>query len=143
MSPVKRIKPLARGRKTEGEIRRPSHPAVAARVEMIELDGGWTPRLDLSERGAEVVVEMEAAGLSSTDIQIVLYPNRLTIKGTKGEDVPQGRYKYLRLEREYGAFRRTLPLPKTVVPDKARAFLENGLLTVRMPVFRSGREKGR
>ena len=143
MSTIKRIKPVSRGRKIEGEIRRQLRGVVAVRAEIPELEGGWTPRLDLFERSAEVIVEMEAPGLAPGDILIALHPNRLTVKGTKGEDAPSGKYKCLRLEREYGAFRRTLFLPATVVPDESRAFLENGLLRIVMPKPRGRSEQDR
>ncbi|MBM3294834.1 MAG: Hsp20/alpha crystallin family protein [Candidatus Aminicenantes bacterium] len=139
MSPVKRIKPVARSRKVRGEIRRQVEAAGAGRPEILELDGGWTPRLDLSVRGPDIVVEMEAPGLGPADLQVLLQPGRLTIKGIKRQDAPPARYTCLRLEREYGAFRRSLALPAAVVPDEAQAFLENGLLTIVMPKLRDRR----
>ena len=143
MSQIKRIKPVTRGRKIEGEIRRLVREVLSERPEFLELNGGWTPSLDLSERGPAIIVVMEAPGLVPDDIVIGLHSSRLTIKGAKREDAPPGKFKCLRLEREFGAFKRTLSLPCAVVPDEARAFLENGLLTIVMPKFRDRREKDR
>jgi HSP20 family molecular chaperone IbpA len=38
--------------------------------------------------------------------------------------------RYMRLEREFGAFRRDVVVPGAVDPDRACAALENGVLTV-------------
>ena len=38
--------------------------------------------------------------------------------------------RYLRLERGFGAFRRDVPVPGAVDPDKAYASFENGVLTI-------------
>jgi len=98
-----------------------------------EWNGGWVPRLDLAETEKALVVAMEASGLAAGDIRISLQPNRLTIEGRKKEaSVPPGS-RFLRLEREYGPFRRTLSLPRSVVPARARASLERGVLTVVLP----------
>jgi HSP20 family protein len=143
MSMVKRIKPVTRGRKIEGEIHRLIREVLSERPEFLELDGGWIPRLDLYERGAAVIVEMEAPSLAPADILIALHPNHLEVKGKKREDAPKGQYTYLRLEREFGLFKRTLSLPCAVVPDQAEAHLENGLLTIVMPKFQDKRDKDR
>lgn len=98
-----------------------------------EWAGGWIPRLDLTETDKTLVVAMEASGLRAEDIRISLQPNRLTIEGRKNEaPVPAGS-RFLRLEREYGPFRRTLPLPRSVDPVRARASLDRGVLTIVLP----------
>jgi HSP20 family molecular chaperone IbpA len=45
------------------------------------------------------------------------------------------------LEREFGSFRRLVALPATVVPDRARAFLQNGVLTLCLTRFMPERNK--
>jgi HSP20 family protein len=37
------------------------------------------------------------------------------------------------MERAYGSFQRVIPLPKSVVEEKAEATYQNGVLTVRLP----------
>lgn len=98
-----------------------------------EWNGGWIPRLDLAESDKALVVAMEASGLQAGDIRISLQPNRLTIEGRKREALVPAGSRFHRLEREYGPFRRTLALPRSVVPARARASLERGVLTVVLP----------
>jgi len=114
------------------------HPVIrvrrnAAEADYSELEGGWIPRLDLAETEKALVVGMEASGLAAEDLLISLQPNRLEIKGRKKEPAVPAGARYLRLEREYGPFRRTLALPRSVVPAQARATLHNGVLTIVLP----------
>jgi HSP20 family protein len=91
------------------------------------------PRLDLIETEKTLIVAVEVSGLRTEDLQISLQTNRLEIKGRKKEAAVPAGTRYFRLEREYGPFRRTLALPRSVVPDRARATLENGVLTIALP----------
>jgi HSP20 family protein len=124
------------------------HPVIRVRrspagIGFPELEGGWIPRLDLVETEKALIVAMEASGLWTEDLQISLQTNRLEIKGRKKElPVPAGT-RYFRLEREYGPFRRMLVLPSSVVPDRARATLHNGVLTIVLPKLRPRRDRRR
>jgi len=128
---IKRIHPVIRVRKS------------VAGADFPEWDGGWTPRLDLVETGKALVVAIEASGLREEDLQISLQTNRLEIKGRKRESAVPAGARYFRLEREYGPFRRTLALPVSVEPDRARATLHNGVLTIVLPKVPPRRDKGR
>jgi HSP20 family molecular chaperone IbpA len=58
-----------------------------------------------------------------------------TSSSPKKEHIPSEKIHYLRLEREFGSFRRLVALPATVLPDRAKAFLQNGVLTLRLIKF--------
>jgi HSP20 family protein len=88
-----------------------------------------------------VIVSAELPGVSQNDITILLHSNRLEIKGIKREKQTRSEIRYHRLEREYGTFRRYVFLPSAVVPDKSRALLENGVLTVILKKYRRQKEK--
>jgi HSP20 family protein len=66
---------------------------------------------------------------------------RIEIRGVKKEASIATDPRYLRLEREYGAFQRSVALPCAVVPDKARAVLENGVLIVYIRKLRGARDR--
>ncbi|HNQ80915.1 MAG: Hsp20/alpha crystallin family protein [Acidobacteriota bacterium] len=118
---IKRLHPVIRIRTSGGGV----YPA--------DWQGGWMPRLDLIETEKTLIVAVEVSGLRTEDLQISLQTNRLEIKGRKKEAAVPAGTRYFRLEREYGPFRRTLALPRSVVPDRARATLENGVLTIALP----------
>lgn len=47
------------------------------------------------------------------------------------------------LERSYGAFHRSVPLPEGVKADEAKATLKDGVLEVAMPAARAPEKHGR
>jgi len=89
--------------------------------------------VDMYETDDEVVVKTAVPGVKSEDIDVSITGDVLTIKGeTKTEETVE-KANYIRQERRYGAFTRSLSLPSTVVADKATAEFENGVLTLTLP----------
>lgn len=89
--------------------------------------------VDVIEGKDNVVVRASVPGLKPEDIDVSITGDTLTIKGeTKSEEkVEQG--SYIRQERRYGKFERSLQLPSLVVADKADAKFEHGVLTLTLP----------
>ena len=138
---IKRIKPISRVIKIEGEIHRLMSEALSQRREWLDLEGGWVPYVDVYEKEDDLIVEAEVPGLSQRDLHISLHLSRVELKGAKKESPVSENIRYLRLEREYGKFRRTIPLPCAVFTDKAKAYLENGVLTITLKKMRETKEK--
>lgn len=138
---VRKIKPVSRTERIEAEINRIAAEVFFQKREFFGLDESWVPCVDIAEKENEIIVEMEVPGVLPKDIHILLHSNRLEISGTKKEKLPPGRKRYLRLEREYGNFRRFIFLPSIVIPGKARATLENGILTVVLKKLKRKKEK--
>lgn len=138
---VKKIKPISRTVKIEAEINKIVGEVFFQKREFLGLDESWVPCVDISERENEINVEIELPGVAKKDINILLHSNRLEIRGIKKESLPQGRIKYHRLEREYGMFHRYIFLPSVVIPERAKASLENGILTVILKKYKRKREK--
>jgi HSP20 family protein len=127
---VKKIKPVSRQVKIQTEVDRIQLDRVVRGDSVPRIDEFWLPAVDVVEKAGEIVIEAEIPGVSQADITISVQSNRVEIKGAKKEPAPAGKAKYLRLEREFGRFRRLIALPCTVVPDQARAFLDNGVLVI-------------
>jgi len=138
---VKKIKPISRTVKIEAEINKIMGEVFFQKREFLGLDESWVPCVDISEKEDEINVEIELPGVAQKEINILLHSNRLEISGVKKENLSKERIKYLRLEREYGAFRRYIFLPSVVIPDKAKASLENGVLTVVLRKYKRKKEK--
>ena len=139
---IKRIKPVSRIVKIEAEINRIMGEIFMQKRELFGLDESWIPYVDISERRNEIIVEIELPGVNHKDITILLHNTRIEVKGIKRESPPPGNIKYLRLERTYGNFRRFIFLPSAVLPEKAKASFENGILTVILKKFvRKGKKK--
>ncbi|MEW5901813.1 MAG: Hsp20/alpha crystallin family protein [Acidobacteriota bacterium] len=140
---VRKITPVSRIIKINTEISRIKKAPVARRERLPEWDETWVPRVDVCEKPGEVIVEAELPGVAEADIVITVQSSRVEIKGTKMERVSPEKITYLRLEREFGGFRRLVALPSTVVPDKARAFLANGVLTLYLKKYLTSEERRR
>ncbi len=97
------------------------------------LNGDLAPAVDIYEDGQEdVVIKAELPGFRRDDIKVTFEDNTLTIEGQR-EVADAPREKYHRMERQYGAFRRTFTLPGSVDTGKAHASYQDGVLTVTLP----------
>jgi HSP20 family protein len=97
--------------------------------------GMWTPRVDVTTRGDDLVVAAELPGINPDDVDIEAEGNRLVIRGESrdernDEDKDRG---YWYTERRYGSFYRTIPLPEGINTDNAQANFNSGVLEVTFP----------
>jgi HSP20 family protein len=97
--------------------------------------GMWAPRVDVSTKGDDLVIDAELPGINPDDVEIEAEGNQLIIRGQSREersDEDQDRGVMYR-ERRFGSFYRTIPLPEGVNADNAQATFNNGVLEVRFP----------
>lgn len=95
------------------------------------------PALDIYESGDNLVIQTEALiGLMSDKLEVSIEDNILIIKAeTKAPtDIPEE--VYLHRERVFGAFERTIKLPKPVVAIQARSSLKQHVLTITIPIHK-------
>ena len=93
----------------------------------------FTPRVDVSESDKEIKISAELPGMDENDIDVSLTRDTLTIKGEKKEDKEDKGKDYYRVERSYGLFTRSIPLPVDVNTDKVEATFKKGILYVTLP----------
>ena len=74
--------------------------------------GAWVPAVDIYETAdQDVVVKADLPEMKREDIKVTFENNVLTIEGERKFDVDGQREQYHRIERGYGAFRRSFTLP--------------------------------
>lgn len=95
--------------------------------------GVFNPQVDISETDKEYIVSAELPGLDEKDIHVSLSHHTLTISGDKKAEKRDKGKNYYRVERSYGVFNRSIPLPDEVDEDKIEAAFKNGVLTVNLP----------
>lgn len=101
------------------------------------------PRVDVYQTDNEVVATAELPGITSKeDVEVVVTPDSLTIKGEFKRAQEVREEDYYHSERYYGSFSRTIPLPVEVKADQAKAKLKDGVLEVRIPKAEAGKQKG-
>ncbi len=138
---VKTIKPVSRIAKIEEEINRIIGEVFYRKEDYFGLDEGWVPCIDIYEKDNKITIETELPGVTQRDIVILLHSSRIEIRGRKKENLPSSKFRYLRLEREFGNFRRIVSLPHSVVPEKTKATLVNGILTIELRKLKRKEEK--
>jgi len=93
----------------------------------------WIPAMDLVETDEHFVLKADLPGLGEGDVSIEVEDNVLTVSGERKAEHEDKREGYVRVERSYGAFRRSLTLPEGIDPEAVTASFDNGVLEVRIP----------
>jgi HSP20 family protein len=93
----------------------------------------FSPRMDMVEGDKEVTVSAELPGMDEKEIGVSLSHGVLTISGEKQEKKEDKGKNYYRMERSYGSFQRSVPLPGEVDEAKVEATFKKGVLTITLP----------
>ena len=93
----------------------------------------WMPAMDLVETGDSYVLKADLPGLTQDDIKIEFEDRTLTVSGERKADHEVATDGYVRVERAFGSFTRSLTLPQGVDPEALTANFENGVLEVTIP----------
>ena len=93
----------------------------------------WIPAMDLVETDEHFVLKADLPGLAEADVNVEVEDNVLTISGERKAEHEDKREGYVRVERAFGSFRRSLTLPEGINPDAVQASFDKGVLEVRIP----------
>lgn len=89
-----------------------------------------SPRIDVHETDRELRISAELPGLTEKEIDVSLSRDTLIIKGEKKQEHEENIKGWYRMERSYGTFMRSIPLPCEIDKDTCNASFKNGVLTV-------------
>ena len=103
--------------------------------------GLFSPSIDIKENDKEVSIKAELPGMDEKDIEVSLTSDTLSIKGEKKEEKEDKSKDYYRMERSYGSFSRTIPLPNGIDSQKADAVFKKGVLTITVPKTEEAKTK--
>src|SRR5690349_4847503 len=93
----------------------------------------WMPAMDLVESGDHFVLRADLPGMSEDDIEIELEDGTLTVSGERKAEHEEREEGFHRVERSFGAFSRSLTLPKGIDADAVSASFDRGVLEIRIP----------
>ncbi len=99
--------------------------------------------LDLSETEDSVQVILDVPGVDQDKIDISLTDVGLTVSGVRDEETETKDKQFHRVERSFGSFSRTIPLPCEVDHEKVAAELKKGVLTITLPKTERARQRER
>lgn len=93
----------------------------------------FVPAIDVNETDKEVVITAELPGMDEKDIEISVSQDMLTLSGEKKAAHENKGKDYYKVERSYGTFQRSIPLPQGLDLDHVDAIFKKGLLTITVP----------
>ena len=101
------------------------------------LDGGeraWTPAIDVVREDGHLVVRADLPGVKPEEVKIEVEDDILTVSGEHRENKEEKDKHYVRRERRYGSFSRSMTLPKGVTAKDIKAKTHNGVVEVTIPL---------
>ncbi|PIW28484.1 MAG: hypothetical protein COW30_07405 [Rhodospirillales bacterium CG15_BIG_FIL_POST_REV_8_21_14_020_66_15] len=96
--------------------------------------GGEEPVADLTKSAKALTYSLEVPGMTEGDIHVSVSGGLLTVSGEKSTEREEKGEGFVFRERSYGSFARTFALPAEALEDGVTAHLENGVLTVKVPL---------
>jgi len=100
----------------------------------LSLRDAWSvPAIDMFQTDDEIVVKAALPGIKADEVQINITGEVLTLKGEMKHEEDKKEKAWHIHEQRWGSFERSIVLPTDVVPDKAKAEFDNGILTITLP----------
>ncbi len=103
---------------------------------------GFGPSVDLKETEQEIILKADIPGINQEDLDITVGENIVTLKGEIKLDESREEKGYHLIERRYGSFYRTIPLPAEVKSEEATARCKNGVLELKIPKVQTTKKHG-
>lgn len=97
------------------------------------FQSNWGPAVDVYESDDDFLVKADLPGMEKNDIDISVHDGILTIKGEKKLEKEYKDKSYIRAERYYGSFTRSIEIPSEVDAEKVKASYKNGVLELLIP----------
>ncbi|NUO08276.1 MAG: Hsp20/alpha crystallin family protein [Candidatus Brocadia sp.] len=91
------------------------------------------PPIIVSVNEDSVFVRAELPGINISNLDVQVVNDVLSLKGERKPIIATVKATYLRRERNYGTFARSIMLPEKVDAEKVTASYKNGVLMVKLP----------
>jgi HSP20 family protein len=101
----------------------------------------WTPAIDVVRDNGDLVVRADVPGMKPEEVKIEIEDDILTVSGAHEETKEEKDKDYLRRERRYGSFSRSLALPPGVDAKKIKAKTHDGVVEVTIPLPKEPEKK--
>jgi HSP20 family protein len=95
--------------------------------------GPWSPQVNIYERKDALIIKLELAGLTSTDVEIKRCDGLLTVEGSRLDADAQKRDLEVGGNIPFGSFLWTYSIPSGYDSSNASAFYQNGFLRITIP----------
>ncbi len=91
------------------------------------------PRLDVQELSDKYLIQADLPGMEKDKLNLSVTDDALTISGERKMEVEKNQNGMRLMERSFGHFERSLPMPENVKTDQISAKYDQGVLTVVLP----------
>lgn len=91
------------------------------------------PRIDMVDRDSELLVRAELPGVKKEELEVTIADDFLTIAVHREVSEKEEAENFYRAEMARGAMERSIPLPVSVLGDKAKAEMKDGILELVIP----------
>lgn len=97
--------------------------------------------VEMYEENGEVVVSLDVPGIDPEKIEVRAFADRLLVRSSQevAEECPEGRTYHCR--KRATKINYSIAMPAEVDPEKVRASVKNGVMTIRLA--RKGRDEGK
>jgi HSP20 family protein len=92
----------------------------------------FSPHIDMYERDGKLVISADLPGLNKDEVKVDITEDAVLIEGERRYEHEEREEGVYRSERNYGQFRREIPLPEGAKTDTAKANFKNGVLEIMM-----------
>jgi HSP20 family protein len=130
---VERWEPFRNVNDIQGEMNRLFDGLFGRPATVLAGERMWAPLADMYETKDDLFVTLELPGIREKDVNVSITGDMLTVKGDRRFERDVTDEGYYRLERVYGKFERSMPLPIPVQVDKVKATYRDGVLEIRLP----------
>ena len=94
----------------------------------------WTPAIDVARDDGNIVIHADLPGIKPDEVKIEVEDDILTVSGEHRESKEEKDKNYVRRERRYGSFSRSVALPPGVDAKKIKAKTHDGVVEVTVPL---------
>ncbi|HEY6065415.1 MAG TPA: Hsp20/alpha crystallin family protein [Thermoanaerobaculia bacterium] len=134
--------PMVELSRLQREVNRLFTLFVESNNPVVSPASGWDPSVDVVDDGATIRILFELPGVEASDVKVTVRGRVVTIRGNKrGKTRPRGGLRFFCMERYFGAFVKSVPVPRPVNARQGRSNLSRGLLEVVLPRVPDLREK--
>jgi len=109
---------------------------LAAERELI-----WKPAIELTEKDNRFEIQVAVAGIDPKDLNVEVTAEDLLVKGETKSEKKEQKGEVHTTEFQEGSLFRSIRFPKKVDPNKVKAEIKNGMLTVVAPIAEEAKSR--